>query len=330
VLTCKSLFGLGYRGERLIEPSSRDTSIPLSFEHTMADTNANASWLKTLSPCSAKKLLSLMVEYAGDIVREVPSGVEFPWDFQYFKVLDDSVSPYATGAEFIEYATCKKFGSDANGVDLSAQYPRFQLNWKQDNKGVWRTPIKRTRGQLPMLKQVKDVLDEPDWESFKTTFQPEQPDKAAISVKILAHHIAYNAQAKSAPKMYPELPGSTGAGVSISHLCDNKCFSWQHLIASSQSDNMDRQRCIGMILLCTGGVICQVVNCPHFEFAEDGSIKSPNCCRFKVIDLSFTPGGEHAAAFEAAHESYVAAVGSAVFPHAEVGSQGDMTPPFGA
>lgn len=295
----------------------------------MNDT-VNASWLRSLSPASSQRLLNLMVDYAGDIERVLPGDVAYPWDFRFYRVLDAGVSPCSSGAEFIDYATCNVFGPGANGIDLSAQYPRFQLNWKQDAAGVWKTPSKRFRGQNPILKQVKDVLDAGDWESFKTTFAPGQPDKKAISVKILAHHIAYNAQAKAAPHMYPELPYDLGSGSSVSHLCDNKCFSWQHLIGAEQHvENMERQRCIGMLLLCYEGVICQVVNCPHFESKEDGSVESPNCCRFKVIELSFPPGGEYQAAFDTAHAAYVTAKNAVVVPPAQVGSQGDNALPFG-
>lgn len=266
----------------------------------MADSR-NAKWLRSLCVDSAKNLYNLMLmntEYHKAVLVE---GVELPVDFDNYVALDASVSPLQKGSDWRKFVTCISFDPDlSKGLEWVGGYARFQLNWKPNKDGVWQTPTKRHRGQQPILKRVSEVLTDDEWQAFRAQFLPSE-DKASsgISVKILCHHIAYNVLAKTQPSIYPDLPDDVGVGSSVSHLCDNKCISAVHmLLASEHADNLARQRCAGITLICRSGVILQVVDCPHFRRSETGTIESPNCVRLRVVELDFDPfDGSKRAAF---------------------------------
>lgn len=251
---------------------------------------ANANWLRSLTPTSAKRLYELMCSNTGGISSKVAEGTELPFDFDHYLVLDDSVSPLKTGKDWRRFITCMAIERGAGGMVVEGGYARFQLQWHKGKDGSWETPTKRYRNQMPLLKRVKDVLEDQEWEAFKVITKPEDESTSKISRKIMAHHIAYNYLAKSNPELYAPLPESTGAGSSISHLCDNKCITPAHMVAAhAHVDNMVRQRCAGVLLLCKRGVILQVVNCPHFQMNEAGIIVSPNCLKIRVEELAFEP-----------------------------------------
>lgn len=261
----------------------------------MNSDNANAAWLRSLSTESAYKLYKLMVDNAQVYDTVLVEGVELPADFDDYVALDDTIGSYRTGREWRKFASCLVFTEESSGIEWASsnsgvRYARFQFNWKKSADGSWTTPSKRFRGQAPILKRVQDVLTESEWSAFRDAFLPESPDKAAISVKILCHHIAYNHIAKQNPGVYPPLPENLGAGSSISHLCDSACVTTAHLVAAGEhSQNLARQRCPGVVLLCKSGVILQVVDCPHFRRDENGIVAEPNCVRIKVIELAFDP-----------------------------------------
>lgn len=82
----------------------------------------------------------------------------------------------------------------------------------------------------------------------------------------------------------------TGAGASVEHLCDNDCIKGSHLHATARHvSNLERQRCVGAILIVKNGVILQVKNCPHMQISADGKIEVPMCTRFHVVELDFEP-----------------------------------------
>lgn len=260
--------------------------------------NTNAAWLRSLCRESARNLYILMMDTV--TVDQVVDGVDFPAKFQHYQVLDHTVSAYATGLDWMKFATCKRFvEGESRGIEWATsnsgtRYARFQLNWKLNARGEWETPVKRTRGREPQLRLVKHVLLDDEWDAFKATYLPaDDSGTTAISVKILCHHIAYNWLAKNSNVPMPELPENLGHGSSISHLCDNACVTASHLVAATEhSDNTARQRCQGVILLCKGGVILQVVDCPHFRIDAKGAVAAPNCMRVRVIELDFNPFGD--------------------------------------
>lgn len=251
----------------------------------------NAKWLRSLSATSAKRLYDLMMSNARYYSERLVDGVALPGDFNSYIVLDDDVSPLKTGAEWRKYVSCITFDENSLGMDWSAGYPRFQMNWKLNKDGEWQTPLKRSRGELPIMKRVSDVLTDEEWASFRAMYVPDASEKrTSISIKIMCHHIAYNMLAKSQPALYPELPEQLGAGSSVSHLCDNKCITGVHMIVSDQHvQNLERQRCAGVTLLCSGGVILQAIDCPHFKSDDDGVVLAPNCVRLRVVELNFDP-----------------------------------------
>lgn len=273
-----------------------------------ADT-AHVSWLKSLSPQSSRNLYNVLYETV-DPIDETASA--FPANFRYFQTLNPGVSNLRTGADWIDYTTCSKIPVGAAGVEMGAGYPRLQIQFNRTGPNVpFKTPHKRIHGLDPLGKRFKSALTAEEWAAFKGYCLSGTGTSNKVSVKIMCHHIVYNAKAKTAGGAIAELPSGTGAGASVEHLCDNKCIKEAHLVATTtHALNLERQGCPGALLLCHGGVIMQVINCPHLRIdPQTGKVLSAMCTRMQIVQLQFAPAAT--AEYQAARAEFLRLTGAA-------------------
>jgi hypothetical protein len=105
-------------------------------------------------------------------------------------------------------------------------------------------------------------------------------------LKVEAHHVAYNADDR---RVTAPLPLNVGAGGSLSHLCDEcGCVKPPHLEATPvHKDNMNRQRCLGIVLLYFQDTIVKEIPCKHGiergSDLESGILAS--CTKVRLIEI---------------------------------------------
>ncbi len=123
-----------------------------------------------------------------------------------------------------------------------------------DKKSHYRWQIDITAGARSVGSKVRLAIGDERWQALILLVSP------ARQVKLQAHHVAYNALSIRANR---PLPLNCGTGGSISHPCDtNSCLV--HLESTPvHKDNMDRQRCPGIILTCFRGFIIKETPCLH-------------------------------------------------------------------
>lgn len=92
------------------------------------------------------------------------------------------------------------------------------------------------------------------WRNLKSLAGPNG------QVKIPCHHLAFVAGNAGV-----EIPNNMGAGASMSHLCDSRgCIRETHLELTLQHvDNLERQRCPGVILIVSLDLIIHELPCAH-------------------------------------------------------------------
>jgi len=97
-------------------------------------------------------------------------------------------------------------------------------------------------------------------------------------VKLISYHVAYKHG-----NIGTDLPLTLGRGSSVSHYCDTcGCNRRSHLtVAAAHRDNMDRQRCPGVILTTLNGMIINQTKCGHDLSADF----SESCRKFMVVSL---------------------------------------------
>jgi hypothetical protein len=322
VLTCKSLFGLGYRGERLIEPSSTTTTSCEQQEtleynkmkrgraDSTRDDDAGALSQSRLViflnglPMAERKVFFQFVQRGMVVQHVVISPV--PAHLQHYVRFNEAASDW-DGADWLEFNTCHVVES-GEGIDRSLGYPKFQCQWNMKQDEIeFTTPQKAPKGAgLPMLKRLKTDLSADSWAALKGMANASGGKKARIA--FFLHHLAY--AASDASEGNP-IPTNVGAGSSVSHLCDNpKCCNSKHLVIASQHrQNTARINCRGVILLVKDGVIMRQIDCPHCVRDVEGTVMEPNCCKIHVEQLHGLKA-EDDAAYQAKHSLYEAAVGA--------------------
>jgi hypothetical protein len=184
------------------------------------------------------------------------------------ETLDNAVNPNRPGSWYLKHVTCSIAELDPSKQIAGQQKP-----------GHTRFQVRMGQGSGSRVGQIKAALSLKAWETFK--------ELSSTSVKIFYHHIAYNADLRreAAP-----IPANVGVGASISHLCDEvNCICQAHLEATTvHRDNMDRQRCIGIRLLCFRGFIVDEVPCSHGrKLGEtlDTQILA-SCLQIEVMEIS--------------------------------------------
>ena len=199
--------------------------------------NRLAIWLNSLSLIEAVKLREVMVSL-------------YTITLQHF--LDDSASDIILLSNIISPERDGKWYVDiwlsCEIIDLDKGSPTVHPRWQLD--------VGSTQG---MIERVRRFLSAGSWNNLRAI-----PQGKRRQVKLMAHHVSYNAQSlrERAP-----IPLDCGFGGSISHFCDQRgCIKQSHLEATPHHvNNMERQRCSGVRLIIYSGVIVQEVPCPHGE-----------------------------------------------------------------
>lgn len=192
-----------------------------------------AEWLRSLSLQTAQAVLKLMrssVKLA--FVSQVPESEQAV--LATLKALPCNEG--RDGSWYISRSTCEVVATTAKDTS----HPRWQVDL--------------TAGPKSVGQKLKAVLSEGEWRSLLDVVEGRR------QWKVMAHHIAYNA---SDLRVSAPLPLDCGRGGSISHPCDQRgCLI--HVEATPvHKDNMDRQRCLGILLLHFRGVITKEVPCVH-------------------------------------------------------------------
>lgn len=143
------------------------------------------------------------------------------------------------------------------------EHPRWQLNITGLASGTAANAVKRS-------------LTERSWRNLVAVAG------GAKQVKLQCHHVAYNASSR---RDATPLPGDLGRGSSVSHLCDTAgCVEPEHLeVASTHAENMDRQRCVGVLLCLVDGFITQEVPCTHGRGDSDSDRIQTSCRRVRIF-----------------------------------------------
>ena len=226
-------------------------------------TSRLAVYLAGLSMADAKALYHVMMSNV-KVFRKVRLDAE---TVVMLETLDNAVNPSRPGTWYLNHVTCSIAEFDPSKQVAGQQKP-----------GHTRFQVKMGQGPSSRVGQIKAALSPEAWETFAGL--------STTSVKIFHHHIAYNADLRreAAP-----LPANVGVGASISHLCDEaNCITQSHLEATTvHKDNMDRQRCTGIRLLCFRGFIVDEVPCPHgrkLGATPDAQILA-SCLQIEVMDI---------------------------------------------
>jgi hypothetical protein len=140
------------------------------------------------------------------------------------------------GPWYISWSTCEVVTTTAKDTS----HPRWQVDL--------------TAGPSSVGQSLRAVLSEEEWRTLQDVMGGRRQFRAQ------AHHIAYNA---SDSRVLAPLPLDCGRGGSISHPCDQRgCIT--HVEATPEhKDNMDRQRCSGILLLHFRGSIIKEMPCVH-------------------------------------------------------------------
>lgn len=227
-------------------------------------TSPIAVYLAGLSMEDAKALYHVMLSSV-KVFKKVRLDAE---TVVMLETLDNAVNPNRPGAWYLNHVTCSIAEFDPSKQIAGPQKP-----------GHTRFQVKMGQGSGSRVGQIKAALSPKAWSAFQ--------ELSGTSVKIFHHHIAYNADPRreSAP-----IPSNVGMGASISHLCDEaNCICQGHLEATTiHKDNMDRQRCIGIRLLCFRGFIVDEVPCMHgrkLGATLDAQLMA-SCLQIEVMEMS--------------------------------------------
>lgn len=140
------------------------------------------------------------------------------------------------GSWYASWSTCEVVVTTAKDTS----HPRWQVDL--------------TAGPSSVGQKLRAVLSEEEWRTLQDVTGGRR------QLRVQAHHIAYNA---SDLRVLAPLPLNCGDGGSVSHPCDQRgCLT--HVEATPvHMDNMNRQRCSGILLLYFRGVIIKEVPCIH-------------------------------------------------------------------
>lgn len=201
--------------------------------------SVNAGWLNGLALGEAQRLHNLLVTRSGShTVYGLPDA-----DVQELVSCTNVVDFNRNGQFYRSFITCSVVALTHSD---SANHPRYQID-------VGAT------GVNSLANAVKAVMSNGSWQAFKALANNESSRQ---QIKILCHHVAYNA---SPIRVSAPIPQDVGSGGSISHLCDRQgCVERSHLEATpAHVDNMARQRCEGVTLVLYAGAIIMESPCSH-------------------------------------------------------------------
>lgn len=121
-------------------------------------------------------------------------------------------------------------------------------------KDHWRWQVKLEAGPDSVAAKLRRTVGKEAWKSLTS--------QNSTLFKIGAHILSYAASDRFDLK---PIPLNVGSGGSISHLCDrNSCINQKHLVATEvHKDNLDRQRCLGVLILHINGSIVSERPCKH-------------------------------------------------------------------
>lgn len=217
-----------------------------------------ASYLRNLSLSDAQVLEKLMLQEGNISVKPQVESLDAARLPTLRRMSTDNTRD---GAWYLKIVSCRVWDTKQQGSD----HPRWQVKLAELGSGT-------------RAARIRKVLSKEAWETltkdFPTTFKP------------MVHHIVYNADPR---RETTPLPLNGGAGGSTSHLCDVRgCLA--HLEASPvHRNNMDRQRCSGITLLCHKGFILQEWPCAHGERgAASQSLEAMilgSCRKVRLLDL---------------------------------------------
>lgn len=194
--------------------------------------NSNATWLAAMTLPDAQACWKLYRSCKGvrNKCRLDPQQQE---KLTSLRAVDPATG--RNGKWYLQHITCEVAELEAS----SSGHPRWQVRLEE--------------GPLSVGQRLKRTISARAWESLIAYTK---------YLKVEVHHVAYNADLRreTAP-----IPSNVGAGGSISHLCDEVgCCKASHLEATPiHKDNLDRQRCTGILLLHFKDVIVQEVPCSH-------------------------------------------------------------------
>lgn len=246
--------GRGKAGAKANAKNSRGVTAPVI--------NSNATWLAALSLADAQACWQLYKKLCKKLVKRCRLDPQ-----EQVKLASLRAADPATGRDgkwYLEQITCEVV---AGLKASSAGHPRWQVRLGQGPSSV---------GQ-----RLKRVLSAGAWETLTAYTN---------YLKVEVHHVAYNADLRreTAP-----IPSNVGVGGSISHLCDERgCCKASHLEATPfHKDNMDRQRCPGIVLLHFKDVIIQEVPCEHGQkqgVSLESQLTSSCIQNIRLVEISST------------------------------------------
>ena len=177
--------------------------------------------------------------------------------------------------EFLDPKTRKsgKKSSDGHVEESAARDGKDYPRWQFDMSG---------KSAVAVAVQIGNVLSEKAFKTLKSIASCG----AKKGVKIMMHHVAYNADPGRRAAL--PIPVDAGAGGSISHICDRKCVRVSHLEGTNEHNkNLQRQRCRGTILVVLEDTIVQELPCEHGTGTQHQERLLTSCCRsLSIVSLS--------------------------------------------
>jgi hypothetical protein len=242
----------------LAEVTSGPSSVSAGVATQKDSDGAGAKWLRSLSLEEAQAVFDVMRAVASQAQKHQVSEE----DRGILSSLKAVPGSSRDGAWYVKWSTCTVATAKSG-----SGHPRWQ--------------VKLDQGKASIGAKLKQVLPTRAWETLLQDCNK--------MLRVGYHHVSYNADPRrgAAP-----LPLGLGAGASISHLCDEEgCFCQHHLEANPiHRDNMDRQRCSGVILLHFDGILVKEVPCSHGEKqGASGSLETKikaSCIKVRLLEIS--------------------------------------------
>lgn len=217
----------------------------------------NASWLRSLSLEEAKHLYKVCI--AGKQLTSL-SRVSESDRAVLARLHAGPTSEGRDGAWYAAWSTCRVVTTTEKGTS----HPRAQ--------------VKLNQGANSLGGQLKAGLSRKAWETLT---------QYTSTLKVGYHILAYNALPlrETAP-----VPLNLGSGGSISHPCDERgCVL--HLEATPvHKDNMDRQRCSGVLVMYFRDTIVAEIPCGHGkDRGVDGTLEvqlKKSCIKVSLFEMT--------------------------------------------
>ena len=184
MLTCKSLFGLGYRGERLIEPSGRalallaSANMSESTEDPVTEGTRAVTWLNSLSQGSASKLLNWIESIKGPVEKRASV------DVSDMVKLNASV-PGPEGEGWMQWITCRILPKREGDLQ---RHRRVQINFPSKPDAAGTNQISSPTRVNSQAAQLKRLLEPAEWDGLKEAAVATPTGRGTI--KLWTHHVA--------------------------------------------------------------------------------------------------------------------------------------------